>query len=197
MVDLTNPDHITLLFSILGGIGTFFSLLWMKMIKPAMKLMSGQEEVFKSLDTIKKELTTNGGNSLKDSINDLKNTVNKMDKRQIVIEQRTKASLHYHSAALFETDSQGRLVWTNNNFFELTQDVISDVDGYNWLNYIEEKDREKLFNELKSCLEMNRELVKTVSTVDSKLVKMIGFPYKINEKEQGGFLISISIIKEI
>ena len=105
--------------------------------------------------------------------------------------------MHYNDASLFEIDDQGRLTWTNNNFFELTQNVVTSVDGYDWLNYIVEEDREDLFDELKSCLQMNRKLVKTVKTVDSKLVKLMGFPYRINEKEHGGFLISISPLKEI
>lgn len=197
MIDLKNPENITLIFSIFGGLGTFFSIVWVKIVKPAIKLVQGQEEVFKSLETIKKELTTNGGNSLKDAVIDLRSTVNRMEKRQKVIEQRTKASLHYNDAALFETDDQGRLVWTNNNFFELTQDVVNSVDGYDWLNYAVEEDREDLFDELKSCLKMNRKLIKTVKTVDNKIVKMMGFPYRINEKEHGGFLISISPLKEI
>lgn len=197
MLDIKNPEHITLVFSIIGGIGTFVSLSWVKIVKPAIRLINGQEEVFKSLDAIKKELTTNGGNSLKDAIIDLRSIINRMEKRQKVIEQRTKASLHYNDAALFETDDHGRLVWTNNNFFELTQDVVTSVDGYDWLNYIIEEDRENLFDELKSCLKMNRKLVKTVKTVDNKTVKMMGFPYRINEKEHGGFLISISPLKEI
>jgi transcriptional regulator with PAS, ATPase and Fis domain len=171
--------------------------MWVKVIKPAIKFVKGQEEVGKSLETIKKELTTNGGNSLKDAIVDLRSTVNRMEKRQKVIEQRTKAALHYNDAALFETDDHGRLTWTNNNFYELTQDVINSVEGYDWLNYIKEEDREDLFDELKSCLKMNRKLVKTVKTVDDKTVKMMGFPYRINDKEHGGFLISISQLKEI
>ena len=197
MIDLKNPENITLLFSIFGGLGTFFSIIWVKIIKPAIKLVQGQEEVHQSLETIKKELTTNGGNSLKDAVVDLRSTINRMEKRQKVIEQRTKASLHYNDASLFEIDDQGRLTWTNNNFFELTQNVVTSVDGYDWLNYIVEEDREDLFDELKSCLQMNRKLVKTVKTVDSKLVKLMGFPYRINEKEHGGFLISISPLKEI
>lgn len=197
MIDLKNPENITLIFSIFGGLGTFFSIIWVKVIKPAIKLVQGQEEVFKSLETIKKELTTNGGNSLKDAVIDLRSTCNRMEKRQKVIEQRTKASLHYNDAVLFETDDHGRLTWTNNNFYELTQDVINSVEGYDWLNYIAEEDREDLFDELKSCLKMNRKLVKTVKTIDGKTVKMTGFPYRINEKEHGGFLVSISQIKEI
>lgn len=197
MLDIKNPEHITLVFSLIGGIGTFFSLVWVKVVKPAIKLLKDHEMVTGSIETIKKELTTNGGNSLKDAVVDLRVTINRMEKRQKIIEQRTKAALHYNEAVLFEIDDHGRLTWTNNHFYELTQDVISSVDGYDWLNYIKEDDREDLFSELKSCLSMNRKLVKTVTTVDNKIVKIMGFPYRINEQEHGGFLVSISTVKEI
>lgn len=197
MIDIKNPEHITLLFSIFGGIGTVFSLLWMKIIKPILVLLQNQDSVNKSVEYIKKELMTNGGNSLKDTIIELKGTCNRIETRQKVIEQRTRAALHYNNAALFETDDHGRLVWTNNSFYELTSDLINNVDGYDWLNYIDENDREDFFNEFKSCLEMNRKFVKITKNCDGQDIKLVGFPYKINDDMHGGFLVSISEFKEI
>jgi PAS domain-containing protein len=196
MVDLKDPEHITLIFSILGGLGTFLSLLWVKLIKPIIKLLQNQEQVTKTLDTIKKELTTNGGNSLKDTIIDLKKTCNRIEIRQKVMEQRTKASLHYNNIALFETDDHGRLIWTNNSFYELTSNSIDSVDGYDWLTYIDEDDREDFFIEFKSCINMNRKFVKITKNCEGKNIKLVGFPYKINDEKHGGFLVSISEIKE-
>jgi PAS domain-containing protein len=197
MIDLKDPEHITLIFSILGGLGTFFSLIWVKAIRPAIKILQSQENVIKTLETIKKELSTNGGNSLKDSIIDLKGTCSRIETRQKVMEQRTKAALHYNNIALFETDDQGRLVWTNNSFYELTSDHINSVDGYDWLTYIDEEDREDFFTEFKSCVNMNRKFVKLTKSCDGKNVKLVGFPYKINDEKHGGFLVSISEVKEI
>lgn len=197
MVDLKDPEHITLIFSILGGLGTFFSLIWVKAIKPTIKILQSQENVIKTLETIKKELSTNGGNSLKDSIIDLKGTCSRIETRQKVMEQRTKAALHYNNIALFETDDHGRLVWTNNSFYELTSDHINSVDGYDWLTYIDEEDREDFFTEFKSCVNMNRKFVKLTKSCDGKNVKLVGFPYKINDEKHGGFLVSISEVKEI
>jgi PAS domain-containing protein len=197
MLDLKDPEHITLIFSILGGLGTFFSLIWVKAIRPTIKILQSQENVIKTLETIKKELSTNGGNSLKDSIIDLKGTCSRIETRQKVMEQRTKAALHYNNIALFETDDQGRLVWTNNSFYELTSDHINSVDGYDWLTYIDEEDREDFFTEFKSCVNMNRKFVKLTKSCDGKNVKLVGFPYKINDEKHGGFLVSISEVKEI
>lgn len=194
---IKDPETITLIFSIIGGLGTVISLIWVKMIKPAIALINNQEVINKALETIKKELTTNGGNSLKDTIIDLKGTCNRIETRQKVMEQRTKAALHYSDTALFETDSHGRLIWTNHSFYELTRDSITNVEGYDWLAYIEEEDREDFFSEFKSCIDMNRKFIKITKNCDNKQIKIVGFPYKINEESHGGFLVSISQIKEI
>jgi PAS domain-containing protein len=193
MIDLKDPEHITLVFTVLGGLGTFLSLIWVKAIKPVIKLLQSQEDLIHSLQAIKKELTTNGGNSLKDAVIDLRTTIGRMETRQKVIEQRTKAALHYTKEALFETDDHGRLVWTNYSFYELTSDLINSVDGYDWLSYIHEEEREEFFNEFRSCLDMNRKFVKITRNCEDKTIKLIGFPYKINDSSHGGFLVSISI----
>lgn len=196
MLNFTDPEHITLVFSLLGGAVTFLSVLWMKIIKPIFQIIDNQDNLKTSLDTIKKELTTNGGNSLKDAIIDLKGTCVRIENRQKVIEQRAKAALHYNSFALFETDEQGRLTWTNSNFYDLTCDSVNSVEGYDWLTYIQEDEREDLFNEFRSCLEMNRKFTKLATNCDNKQIKLVGFPYKINDKNHGGFIVSVSLVKE-
>ncbi|NDB57178.1 hypothetical protein EB001_01820 [bacterium] len=196
MINFQDPEQITLLISLIGGIGTLCGLIWAKIIKPTMRLLNSHEKVIKTLDAIKKELTTNGGNSLKDSIIELKGTCNRIETRQKVMEQRTKAALHYNNIALFETDDHGRLTWTNNSFYELTSDSIDSVDGYDWLTYIDEEEREDFFSEFKSCLDMNRKFLKVTNNCDGKKIKLVGFPYKINETSHGGFLVSISELKE-
>lgn len=194
MLDLTNPENITIAFSVFGGLVTFISIIWAKIIGPLIKIIDNQEEFKTSLNAIRKELTTNGGNSIKDAIICLQGTCLRIETRQKVIEQRTKAALHYNNAALFETDEHGRLTWTNSNFYNLTSDAITSVEGYDWLTYIKEDDRAELFDEFTSCLSMNRKFVKTVTNCKDQKVKLVGFPYKVNENNHGGFLISITIL---
>jgi len=196
MLDTKNPEHITFIFSLLGGVITFLSIIWVKIIKPLFQIVENQEDFKISLETIKKELTTNGGNSLKDSIIDLRGTCSRIECRQKVIEQRAKAALHYNNAALFETDQQGRLTWTNSNFYDLTCDSVTSVEGYDWLTYVKEEEREEFFHEFQSCLEMNRKFVKETLNSNNQKIKFIGFPYKIDDKSHGGFIVNLSIIKE-
>lgn len=195
MLDIKNPENITFIFSLLGGIVTFFSVIWVKIVKPIFQIIDNQEDLTKSIETIKKEVTTNGGNSIKDAIISLKGTCSRIENRQKIIEQRTKAALHYTNAALFETDNQGRLTWTNSNFYDLTSDSLTSVEGYDWLTYIKENEREDFFTEFKSCLEMNRKFIKESISCNNEKVKFIGYPYKIDEKNHGGFIISLTLLK--
>lgn len=184
-----NLELIPLVLSIFGGIGTFLSIIWMKIIKPIIKFIKHQEEVSQKIDDIKKELTTNGGNSLKDSILDLRKVCHRMEIRQKIIEQRTKAALHYSNLPLFETDNEGRLTWNNSLFFQFTNST--NIEGYDWLNYIKEEDRVDLLNEFKSCLNTNRKFTKKTESIDNRTITLTGFPYRISDSEQGGYLVSI------
>lgn len=188
-------EYIPLAVSIFGAICTFFSLVWVKVVKPVVKLIDDHQIVNDSIKTIRSELTTNGGNSLKDAIVDLRKTCHRIEIRQKIIEQRTKAGLHYSNTPLFETDNNGRLIWNNSLFFDFVGSY--NVEGYDWLNFITEEDREELLVEFRSCLNTNRKLHKQTKTNDGKDINIIGFPYRISDNEQGGFLVSISEIKEV
>jgi PAS domain S-box-containing protein len=185
----------TVFITLLSGILGLVSWLWIKIIRPTMSFVHQHEEVAKSVETIKNELTTNGGNSIKDAVCNLGHTCGRIEDRQKIIEQRTKAALHHIPSALFETDGTGRLTWTNEPFYELTGQTLSDISGFDWLAYIHEDEREDLVTEFESCLEMNRKFSKEVMTTDDKEVRLTGFPYKLSEKEHGGFLVSISEIR--
>lgn len=189
-------EYTTMAISLLGGLGTFFTFIWIKVIKPVLKVVNSHDSVVKSIDFIRKELTTNGGNSLKDTVNDLKKICGRIETRQRVIEQRTKAALHYIDNILFETDSGGRITWANANFCKFFNSHEM-LEGYDWLNFINEEDREELLQEFMSCLDMNRKFSRTTTTCDGKEIRMLGYPYKITDVEQGGFLVSISETKEV
>jgi PAS domain S-box-containing protein len=185
------PEDITLIVTMIGTLVSFFVFLWVKVLRPASKFMDKQEEALESIKTIKHEITTNEGGSLKDAVCGLSGACERIERSQKIIEQRTKASLHYSNTALFETDSDGKLIWTNEPFYDLTGMTLTDIEGFDWLAYIHEDDREEFLNEFESCLSMNRRFSRSAKTADDKNVRMLGFPYKINEEEHGGFLISV------
>ena len=142
--------------STLAGIVTSISIfLWKKLLKPAIQLMDDHEEIKKSIDTIKNEVTPNGGGSMKDAVNCLKDTCQRIEITQKVLDQRSKAALHYTDRPLFETDSFGRVTWSNQSFRDLTNDDDFS-EGLDWISIIDEDSREEFLKEFNSCIDMCR-----------------------------------------
>jgi len=188
-VDLENFTVVlTMLTTLLGFLGA----VWLKVLRPAMKFIDKHDDVVKSIENIEKEITCNGGSSLKDTVIKLNTTCGRIENRQKIIEQRSKASLHYSNTALFETDRKGRLVWTNEPFYQLTGQTLTDIKGYDWITYVHEDEREEFLQEFESCLKMNRKFSKELTTSNGMEMRMTGYPYRLNDNEQGGFLISIT-----
>lgn len=191
-----NVEIIAIIAGSLGSIIGFFTLLWRKFVNPLVKLVKNHDTFIKSVDDLRnlmeKELQTNGGNSLKDAIINLRDTCQRIENRQRVIVQRTKAALHYSNVPLFETDETGRLVWSNANLCQMTKDITTSIEGFDWINLFEEEQREEVMSEFQSCLSMNRRFNKITELQNGNKVRLLGYPYRISDSEHGGFLISIT-----
>lgn len=182
------------IFSIFFSFVTFIAFLWKKWLKPIAKIVEDNNEIRNTLETIKKEVTTNGGKSIKDTINSLKNTCENIEVTQKIIEQRGKSSLHYNNYALFETDKEGHLVWVNEKFHEITGKTQSDLEGYDWISYIKSDERNGFLEEFSSCLRMCRKLEFITFNENNEKIKLVGYPYKVSDNTHGGFLIHISFL---
>ena len=163
-----NAELITIVAGGIGGLTGLLTIFWKKFLKPIVKLCKNQDFFVESVEEIRKELQTNGGGSLKDSIIAMKESCARIEDRQKVIIQRTKAALHYSSMALFETDKEVRLIWSNANLVELTKKSTSAymIEGYDWISLFKEEDREDVLAEFKSCLAMNRRFIKETELIN-------------------------------
>jgi len=180
-------DKITIVVASMSIIIT----AWKKIIIPVNKIFETNEELKLSVEQIKSEVTTNGGKSIKDTVNSLRATCETIEKRQRVIDQRTRASLHYLDAGLFETDKDGRLIWTNEAFYKVTGKSQSDMEGFDWLSFLHEDDRDHVIHEFESCLKMARKFYIETKTLEGKAIILSGYPYKVGEDQHGGYLINI------
>ena len=192
-----NPEIIALIFGGISGITGLCTIIWKKFLKPIVKLCKNQDYFKETVEEIRKELQTNGGSSIKDAIISMRESCVRIENRQKVIIQRTKAALHYSNMALFETDESGRLIWSNANLCELTKDIVTSVEGFDWINLFTEDEREEVLTEFKSCLHMNRRFSKISKMQNGKTVRLLGYPYRISDSEHGGFLISITQDNEV
>lgn len=175
--------------TLLGIIGSAIVILW-KVFKYSSKFLLEQEKIKDCLSMIKKEVQPNGGSSMKDTINGLKISIDRIEIRQQVIDQRTKAGLHYKSQPLFEINNSGNIVWYNEAFKKLTEEN-GTMEGRDWFSLIEENFRPAFIEEVNSCLRMGRKIdIDTVSQ-NGKLIHFVGYPYKIENDTHEGFLVHL------
>jgi len=168
-----------IILSLLGGFCASFAWGWKYIIKPTIRLYKNQQVLVDSVDDIKKELTTNGGTSIKD-------TINRIDRRQIMIDKRSKAIFYYYHAAILEVDEKGSILWANEMFHN--EMGTKNLKGLDWVSHIDEPQRESFLREFESCSEKSRELkFETIST-EGKKIKYTGFPYRGGD-QNFGFLI--------
>jgi len=187
-------SHDTLLFAftLISGFTGLLFFIWRRLVRPTQKFLEEQEGIKVSIETIRQEVVTNGGVSIKDVVNSLKTTCERIEDRQQVLDQRSKASLHYHDHALFETNREGRLIWNNDKFQKAVGEGLQIMEGYDWITLIDEPEREAFLKEFSSCLSMSRRLdIETIST-KGESIRFVGYPYKITDHTHLGFLIHLS-----
>jgi len=187
---MLSQEEFTAVATLVGMIGSVVIFLW-KVFKTSKIFLRDHEEVKKSIETIKSEVMPNGGTSIKDTINCLKDTCQRIEITQKVLDQRSKAALHYTGRPLFETDKVGRVTWSNESFQELTKEHGKFSEGLDWICIIDEEEREEFLKEFSSCLEMCRRVDIETESVDGQKIHFLGYPYRISEKSHEGFLIHL------
>lgn len=195
-MDLLNSEPHQLLTTALSVIGSLVlpavGWMWMKIIQPLMRIVASQEEFRESINSIKNEIHTNGGSSIKDTLSKVNQTCDRIEVRQKIIDQRTKAALHYSGVPLFETDRYGRIVWSNTQFNHLLKEHNRLLEGYDWLSLIKDDEQDETLEQFRSCLEMNRKFSKQTELDDGTPIRMVGYPLKISHEEHGGFVVSVT-----
>jgi hypothetical protein len=186
-----DAESLAIFSGLIGVISSGIIFLWKKLLKPAIKFLDHQEEIKQSIKTIKNEVVTNGGSSIKDAINCLTITCESIEKSQKVLDQRSKASLHYHDRALFEVDKFGRMSWFNEKFELLAESSGDNNEGFDWVNIVDESEREDFVKETTSCIEMCRKIDIVTNSINNERIHFLGYPYRITEKEHEGFLIHL------
>jgi len=178
--------------SAVAGVATSVGVFaWKKLIKPTIKFLGEYDDLKEAIETIRSEVVTNGGHSIKDSVNSLRVTCQGIEKSQIVLDQRSKASLHYHDRALFEIDKFGGMSWCNEKFEGLTENNTIPTKGFDWVSIVDEEKREEFVKEVTSCLEMCRKIdIETIS-IEGLVIHFVGHPYRITDKDHEGFLIHL------
>jgi|TARA_B100000085_G_scaffold278281_2_gene299867 PAS domain-containing protein len=187
---MITPEFAGAVATLVGAGIAILAFVW-RIFKVTGVFLKDHEEIKVSIETIRAEVTPNSGKSLKDTVNSLKKTCDRIETRQKVLDQRSKAALHYSDRPLFETDVNGRLTWCNASFQELTKDNGSCKEGFDWLTVIDDDRREDFLKEFNSCLKMCRKIdIETVS-VHGRIIHFVGYPYTVDTDVHEGFLIHL------
>jgi len=184
-MDTLDIFKLTVEILVAPSVIALIGLIWKKIIKPVSRMAKSHDYMTENISHIKNELMTNGGSSIKDAIN-------RIEKRQIMIDKRSKAVFYKVDSPIFEVDENGNLLWANKKFNDIRGN--KNLKGIDWVVLIDEPQREYFLRELESCSEKIRELsFETIST-EGENIKFSGFPYRDNNRNFG-FLIYLEGVR--
>ena len=137
------------------------------------------------MDFVVSELKPNNGTSLRDS-------VNRIETRQVLQEQTQKAILSDMSIGVFKTDAEGLFTWVNPKYLRMTGRAPNEVHGSGWVNTIAVRDRERVQREWKEAIDDSRDFESEflLITPDDDRVQVSARTYKMigQEDELLGFV---------
>jgi PAS domain S-box-containing protein len=127
------------------------------------KVTSLQELHYKDVTAIKKELTPNGGTSMKDTVNKLAVGIEKISTNMESLalqgnrmELRQQNILNSVSVPTFETNEQGECTFANRAYLELIGRSMDEIRGPSWINMIHPDDRVKVQAEWDAAIHQRR-----------------------------------------
>lgn len=113
-------------------------------------VLTTQDARLKNIENIvQKELTTNGGSSIRDAIT-------RIDKRQILDETRNRAMLEHLGVPFWEADHEGKVLYISREFCLLVHRVVDDLLGNAWISTVHPDHRDAVLREWNACVEQGR-----------------------------------------
>ena len=188
-------DQIEVWSSRIAGITAIAGAIY-GMYVSVRKTVSKIFNISNRIQYISEQLESNGGTSLRD-------TINRIEARQVQTEQRERAFLQTHPNMMFELDLSLGLVWANRTFLD-TLDVDSDtVAGYGWHNIISEKDRDRVLDQFETA----KNAVRNVNTCAKLIVSsdlsqtietnIVATVMRSSNGDCSGYLVTINTIKKL
>jgi PAS domain S-box-containing protein len=145
---------------------------------------------------IRKELTSNGGQSLKDFVKQIKSDVQANTDLTKTIMCRQRWILDNRSEPIFETDENGNFTWVNEAFIRLTKRSCVDLLNNKWKNIIEENQRDSIFEHWDRAIQEKRNFEETIQIVDKKGNKFSAMCIA-NIQQDGKYIGALTDIKSI
>jgi PAS domain S-box-containing protein len=178
--------------------GEIWTPVFEKLITPRRKrrkqmygLVDSVAELTAVVQRIEAEVKTNGGHSLKD-------TVNRIDRKTEHIFARVRHLDETSVNAIFEMDATGNITFANSAFCEIFDADEHSLLFRNWISRARSEDQQRLLLELKSAIENKFPLDSTASfRIDGKAVITVRLKATPNVRSGGellGFFGTASIV---
>lgn len=145
---------------IAAGVGAVFGGLVVahrKVYRPVRAWMRLRAEQMELLRQVAAELQPNHGASLRDAVDRITSAVDRMESRQVAVEERWRIIHMDHQHGIVECDSRGALTWANRTFRELTGLDSEQLAGWGWANAMVPEIREQVLEEWRDAVEGGRD----------------------------------------
>jgi PAS domain S-box-containing protein len=152
---VTAKLSLEIIIAILTIVGILIKVV-MFLRKKITEQFSSITKVHSQVESIFKEITPNGGGSIKDKINLMSCEITENTKLTNKIFYRQRWIMDRRSEPIFEATSAGEYVWVNLPFIELVQRERDGLLGHNWKNIIHEDDRQRVISNWESSVKEGR-----------------------------------------
>lgn len=136
---------------------------------------------------IQKELTHNGGSSLKDAVRRIENEVQSNS-----MNSKFKAYLSLQKEPIWESDSDGNCEWVNDSYIRLTGYSLDHLKNMGWMNIVKHEERPYINNEWKRSIAEKRTFNNILTIVSSNgqehKVYAHGYPVISHTGEVTGYI---------
>lgn len=124
------------------------------------------------------EFKPNGGASVRDSLN-------RIELRQVLQEQRQWAILSDMAVGVFEADAEGEFIRVNRKYLRMTGRAPEEVTGSGWINTVALRDRKRVEKEWNTAISEGREFesVFLLITPDNERLQVSARTYKMVDEE--------------
>lgn len=194
--------HITIesLLALVSLVGLIYVFLTRKVFRKMKETWSLVREIPNAMEKftevhgiIMKELRTNGGTSLKDSVNELRITVSALD-------GKFRAYAAHANIIGWESAKDGRYIWASPAMLAILGRAPDEVLGQAWRSIVAEKDRERVIDEWTDSVNEARSFYMTYSWIhrDGHLIPILAETHPIRDfrGEVYGYVATVKMLNQ-
>lgn len=163
-------QNLSIVASIILAIGSALTVAY-KIVRITSKGIAERKEMYKKINHIFEELTPNHGSSIKDKINKMDKQLSENTILTTRIFDRQRWLLDNQNITVFESDNDGKCLWTNKKYCDWLKRDDKYFLGHGWKNAIHPEDRERVSEYWETCMTDGRDF--------ENIFRMIGRDAKI------------------